>query len=312
MKKLFLLTLLALFSCIKSGFEEVNSPPSWFLEVKGSNVEVYATGSGASKEDAVQMALLNATSQIKTSISASIRTESQMMNGKFEEQMKVRALNEVERFSFSGYEITNTAFDKKSQLFYAEVKLNKLKIYNQKLIEYESKKEEIEEILRQEKNNTLSVKIENAKIVKQKSLGFKNDILILNALNGAFDFKSEFKRASYYETYYQNLISSFSFKVVEAPSEVYGIVESILKEKSRNSKGTVVNFYLNFNTSFGKIYDMFSSKTTVKLEVIIADEKFVEKTFTFRATSSVSEAEAYKASFKDFETQFKAVIEEVL
>jgi hypothetical protein len=322
MKNLFLVALLLVFSCRTAEVTEVSSPPNWFLEAKSNAVEIHATGSGGSKEDAIQMALLNAISQIKTSVSASVRTEAQMINGKLEEQMQVRALNEVERFSFSGYEITNTAFNKKNNLFYAEIKLNKLKIYNQKLTEYEAKKEEIEEIIenaKRSKNPAISIK--NAKEAKAKAQDLRKDTIILNALSSTFNLREELKTLSKYENYYQELTSKMSFSVVHFPSENFKLItEKVLREaglKVGRAGEITSSIHLDFTTSTNKVYDVFFAQTNANLTIIFTGEATQEgnrldKSFTFKGSSRRSEEEAHKASLTDFETQLKQIIQEIL
>jgi hypothetical protein len=322
MKNLFLVALLLVFSCNKSEAPEVSSPPNWFLEAKSNNIEIYATGSGGSKEDAIQMALLNAISQIKTSVSASVRTEAQMINGRIEEQMQVKALNEVERFSFNGYEITNTAFNKKNNLFYAEIKLNKLKIYNQKLTEYEAKKEEIEEIIENaKKSKNPSISIKNAKEAKSKAQDLRKDTIILNALSSTFNLREELKKISNYENHYQELISKMSFSVAHFPSENFKLItEKVLREKNLkvDRKAEIkASIHLDFTTSTNKVYDVFFAQTNTNFTIIFTHEATQEgnrldKSFTFKGSSRRSEEEAHKASLTDFETQLKQVIEEIL
>jgi hypothetical protein len=304
MKK-FLLVAIVLISCAKNGnVKEVSEIPAWFLEASVGTSQIYATGTGANKEEAVNSALSNAISQIKTSVSSSVRTESQITGNKLEESMQVRVSAEVERFSLGGYDITNIAFHKPSKVFYVQVVIDKFKIYNEKLAEYETKKSEIENLLEGAKGQNLVGQIEGAKKVFEASRGLRGDALILYALNKNFNLRSELGLISSFENHYKKLISKLSIEV-EAPAGLKTIAENIVKNQGfRLGKGEI-SIKITTESTKGKVYDLFFARTLTNFEIFASGEKLKGKVFTFRATSSIGEEEAYKNSLSDFKEQFE-------
>jgi hypothetical protein len=140
MKTLLFSSLLFLFACSgDNGAIKIEGMPSWYIAPdKTNNFDVYGTGASLSKDESTNIALTNAIGKVRTNVSSFVRNQASIVNGVIAEEMQTKITNEVEKFSLSGYENTKLEYDKKTKIFYSEVKISKTKIYNEKLAEYEN------------------------------------------------------------------------------------------------------------------------------------------------------------------------------
>jgi hypothetical protein len=314
MKYLIVLMLLIVASC-KSQFEETSGIPYWFLEADApSGIEISGTGTGLSKEDATSNALINASSKIRVIVNGIIRSETQVINGNTAEQLQVVTGNEVERLSLSGYQTTHIAFDKKTKLFYVQIKINKLKIYLEKNREYEDALLELEEMMKSAEEGNLIKKLSMAKQISQKAEALKKDVLVLSLLNSDFSINTQFIKLNKYISYNQTLINSVGIKL-EGGGEVAFAINSALSNLKLKQKGenTIIISFKKEETKFGELYGSFFAKT--KLDIEMRDKSgnlLKSQTINYGGTSVISVDEAYKNSLKSLTNDFINSLNDIL
>jgi hypothetical protein len=321
MKYYYILILVFLVNCTgNKGVIKTNEIPEWFLSPdKTTPFEVFGTGASVSKDESINIALTNAIGKIRTNVSSVVKTQATIVNNKTSEEMQTRIINEVEKFALSGYENTKLEYNPKTKFFYAEVKINKLKIYNQKLIEYENEIAEIETSLKNSNSSTVFQKLDFAKKLSRKAENLKKDAGILYALNNNFGYNQNLNKLTTFESYKANLLSSISFQVknISEESIVKAINSALTNKKLRVGSGgknlITINVLKMGETSQGKVYGLFFAKTRLAVSLKNANgETILEKTITYGATSTISEGEAYKESGKDLTVKFTELLDEIL
>jgi hypothetical protein len=322
MRYSFIFLVFAIFSCSKSKeFEATNGIPEWYLIENTNASEIYGSGSGQNKEDAVNTALISASGKVQTTISGVIRTETQIVNSNTSEQMQIFTQNEVQKLALSGYEITHVAFDNKQKIFYAEVKIEKPKLYNKKLTEFNAQTEELSTTFQQAKAGSIAEKLTFIKQFALAESTLKKEIILLYALNSNFPLKHEMAKITEYQAYKKNLLKNISFKIEGA--ETLKFEEQI--KKAVRSKGFALNtgqstgqniilikLYKEESKESGKIYDMFFSKNTVTIEMTDERRPISSKIIIFTGKSRIDSEHAYKESLNDLTTQISLFIEEIL
>lgn len=321
MKFISLFLTFVILSCAKNDASfKKNGTPEWFLEPDKTTVfEVYGVGASTSRDDAINIALTNAVGKIRTNVSSIVKTEAQIIGGKTSEEMQTRVINEVEKFALSGYENTKLEMDKKTKIYYAEVKINKVKIYTQKLTEYENKMDEIQNSFEIAKTGSLFNRLNLAKKLSLQSENLVKDASILYALNNIFPYKAELGKISKYKNCREELLTSINFKTSKMAdkNEEKAVNAALTKKKLRvNSHGRdfiTVDFIKSGETSKGKVYGLFFAKTNgiISLKNDLG-EVLKERQITYGATSTISEAEAYKESLKDLTNKFSDILDEIL
>lgn len=312
-RKFLILLLLTAFFAKAESFENA---PEWFLKPHENDVAaVYGSGASPSKDEAINIALTNALSQIRTTVSSSIRAESNVTNGQISEELQTKVTNEVEKFSLSGYETTKLEYIKKTKTFYAEVKINKIKIFHEKIAEYNALHEELSEIFKIAMEGSLIARLNSAKQLSIKAENLKKDALILYALNKTFPLEKELSKINKFQNYKNQILGQIGFKV-EGKGEVANALNSaITSQKLRTNGQNIITIeFIKGETATGKIFDnTFFSKTQITIKLKDKTGELSEvKTFNYGSTSTISEAQAYKESLKDLTFQFSQILTEII
>ena len=317
--KRYIVVLFLAVACSNGG-RESGEVPVWFYEVKPTSGSlIYGTGSSSLKEDAINNALSSALAVIKTNVRSTIQTDAQIVNGKLSESMSVQVASEVERFSLSGYEVKKLEYVRPSKTYYAEVVIDKDKIYKEKLEEYNLKLAEIKEAYSQSKGQQgIMGKLHFAKPLNEKVTWLKQEAGVLRALNSAFNYTKAIEELNFFANYRAELIKTIrvGFQAVKAGEGITSVMEASIRKKKIGINKNTSNIAIVQDvepTSYGKIYGVFFAKTNIVIEIKDDTNQFSHVArFMFGGTSAISEKEAYKESLKDLSKQFDKILEDIL
>lgn len=315
MKRYFFI-LLFVFSCASTA-QKKEEIPAWFYEVKPHNGNlIYGTGASAIKEDAVNNALSNALSVIKTNISSTFTSDSQIVNGKLSESMRAQAVSEVEKFSLSGYSVLRTDYVKQSKMYYVEVAIDKFKIYNEKLDEYNAKMESLRNNYESvEKSSTILMRLDFAKNLNRKAESLKKDASLLRALNSSFNYTQAIAELNKFESYKFRLLNEIGFVVEGGERDVNNALNTaITSKKLRTSGASKINItYKLGESTAGKVYNSYFVKSNIVIFITDATGELSKSSnITFNGNSVINPEEAQKASLQDLTKKFEGLLNDII
>lgn len=308
-----ILTLFLLFVNLFS-LKVLAQAPNWFLGESEESGFIYGTASSRSKEDAINMALLNASAKIRTEVGGVIKTQSKLVQDKAIDEVSSAIIMRLEKISISDYKIENLEYDKKQQLYYVQIKINKSKLFNERLIEYDAKKETVLSANKKLKGLNLKEKIENAKIILKETESMKREIYILYSLNNAFLFDNEYSLIKDLSNYSKATLSAIKFKIIGSDKNIVSvlkaaIVNAHLKIEQNIDRNTMlVSFTINQAVK-DTVYEKFISKTVIKLDFKDASGNLIKsELLNFNGSSGLSKDDAYMESLKDLENKFTNLV----
>jgi hypothetical protein len=311
MKKL--LILIITFINISNAF----GMPDWYLQApdNASQDVIYGNGSAPTKEEAVNVALNDALSKIRTTVGSVIKNESVSTNNKISDEISIRITNEVEKFSLSGYETSKMDYVRKEKLFYAQVKVDKLKIYREKFVEYEAEAEVISGLFKSAQNSdNLFDKLQFASKLEKKAENAKKNIYILYALRNTFPFQEELRKNNEYLALKSNILNETGFQV-EGNDQIAKALKEVISELKLKSHGknlVKISFSIPEKPITGMVYGSYYSKTMVHIEMKEADKSFFSVNLNTGGTSTINTEEAYIQSLQDLKRQFKDKISTII
>jgi hypothetical protein len=323
-KLFFTLVVFTLTSCTSSNVKDKNqtSIPDWFLQTDiSSNNIIYGSSSSPIKEDAIKNALSDAISKIKVVISSSTKSQSQLLNSITTDQIQTVTNTQIEDFSVSGYQVSNIFFDSKNKIFYVQVKIEKLKIFNEKLIYYNEEKSKLESNIKNIQNpaTPLNEKLGIASTDLDKIKNLQGEMMILYSLNSSFNIQNEmkyleklkqiiqqFNRTIKFTFTSRDFIDLNNFAQIELGKAKFRIIANSKKDNT-----TVEISFLNYNTNKDKIYGKFIINSSVLIQFKNRGNVIFAKNLNFTGSSYVDYEGAQKQSLQNFSTQFSNTLKDL-
>ena len=122
-QKLFF-TFLLLITFAESSFSKSNDLPSWFIKPRANNIDmIYGVAEGYTLEEATKTALADAAGRLMVSISSESELIKEENQNSYNEEMRQKVRQSIEKISFTGYQVSKSEqVDKK---LYVEVSIER-------------------------------------------------------------------------------------------------------------------------------------------------------------------------------------------
>ena len=195
---------------------EKKSMPLWYTNPPLSDsAQIYATGEGENKEEAIKNALNTMASMLSVSLSSSFNstaTENQGLINNYQKTISSEIQSDVKKIRISNYEIINSV-EQGFKEHLVLLKSNKSKLF-------ESLKKELEikfDIVEKRKKNMLSLNaIKQLNIYKELKTSLSdvaNTLVVMDVLKSGFDGRSYIDKTEQVSSEYEVLLSKITFSI---------------------------------------------------------------------------------------------------
>ncbi|MDA0902477.1 MAG: LPP20 family lipoprotein [Proteobacteria bacterium] len=309
--------LLIIASCAISGGSSINSLPSWYINpTQNNHSSLYGVGEGFTLAEAKNAALQNLASKLRVSISSSTSTILEEDKFSANEEFKQRINEEVEKISFSNYQVSNSA--NIGSRFYAEVEVDRANFIQEYREKLSGLNGQMSQIYRRSANKTILEKRNDlAKIVDLSIQGQ----LILDIFSGlgAIENSAKQKNLSQYNDYrqaYEEILDQIEFfvKTNNTPESISKVVTTALNKeklklataKSSQNKNQVTMDILSAIVS-DKIYGAYIAKVRLKISLISNQNKIIAgNEIEVSGSSVVSQNEAINAASRQLSEEIES------
>lgn len=277
--------------------------PKWFAKPKNNNNStLYGVGEGFSLEDATKNALVDSASRLMVSISSQselVREENQIS---FNEEMRSKVKQSIEKITFTGYEVSQS--QEANNRFYVEVSIEREGFTRQQQEQTEFIKRKINDLdAASLKANPISRRNNLVKILDLcKELELK--VQILSGLKEDIDLKAILILSAKYQNEFNKSSDKFEF-VFSAESNkdlVVNLRSALNKEKIKISKNidksnpNQVLIIANYELKEQKIYGSYMVKLEINIENLYGDKILASNKFEVSGSSTIDEKEALKSA----------------
>jgi hypothetical protein len=311
----YICTICTLFvvACGKKQPIETNKVtiPSWYLEsVKNDSLYLYGLGEGSSLQKATNVALNDAASKLRVSISSTTETSMSADRESYSSSLKQNINAIVKDVTFNNYEVVKS--EESVGSFYVKIKIDRN-------IFVEEKTAELKALIKDCENRYLELtKIPNVlerrgefKKVTEIATKIENLSLLIFSLtkDGEFDIKDVLTKIKQYKAEYDSFLTKITFVVDDgAIGDVItqGLNDAGLRvtRKLTNALNSV-SLTITNNTVNDQIYGRFFAKNNTFISVSSGGKLVGSKNITFSGGSSVSQQEAFKESLHSLDSMIK-------
>ena len=310
-QKLFL-TFLLLISFEETSFAKSNDLPSWFIKPRANNIDmIYGVAEGFTLEEATKSALADAAGRLMVSISSESELIKEENQNSYNEEMRQKVRQSIEKISFSGYQVSKSEqVDKK---FYVEVSVEKDPFVSEQKERVEFVQKKINDL---DKNSIQSNPIQRrTSLIKILDLCKELDLKarILSGAQEEIDMKAILSLIAKYQNEFEKSSSSIEFFFdASAPKDLVQILRSALnKEKLKIAKSLnksdpnqiVIN--AKYDSTHNFIYGSHITKLNVDFENSAQGKIVASNNIEVTGNSTINESESTKAGIKALEEQIQ-------
>jgi len=310
-QKLFF-TFLLLITFAESSFSKSNDLPSWFIKPRANNIDmIYGVAEGFTLEEATKTALADAAGRLMVSISSESEMIKEENQNSYNEEMRQKVRQSIEKISFTGYQVSKSEqVDKK---FYVEVSIERDPFINEQKERVEFVQKKINDL---DKNSMQSNPIQRRTSLMKildlcKELELK--ARILSGAQEEIDMKSILSLIAKYQNEFEKSSSSIEFFFdSSSPKDLVQVIRSALnKEKLKIAKTldktdpNQIVIGAKYEPSHNFIYGAHITKLNIDFESSAQGKIVASNNVEATGNSTISESESTKAAIKSLEEQIQ-------
>jgi len=304
------LSFLLLISFIPSSYAKSSDLPSWFVKPRANNIDmIYGVAEGFTLEEATKTALADAAGRLMVSISSESELLKEENQNSYNEEMRQKVRQSIEKISFAGYEVSKSEqVDKK---FYVEVSIERDPFIKEQKERVEFIQKKINDL---DKNSIQSNPIQRrTSLIKILDLCKELDlkVRILSGAQEEIDMKSILSLIAKYQNEFEKSSSSIEFFFdPSSPKDLVQILRSALnKEKLKIAKAldktdpNQIVIGAKYETTRNFIYGSHITKLNVDFENSSQGKIVASNNVEATGNSTIGESESTKAAIKSLEEQ---------
>jgi len=310
-KKIIFIVLLSFFSgCGFLAKKEANlnqQLPSWYINSPSNNtIFIYGVGSGFDLDEAKQNALNNMSSRLIVSIKSSIETKKYSSKSYYTKEVKQNIKLDTQKIKFNSVKI-----EKSSQVgdkIFVLVKVDREKLFNERLKEFKSYDREIELNLQNLEGKNILEQIIVLNKLKPKIVKNKQRAYIIYAINNDFDYSKYYKKYDNILNKINLLKSKIVFKVI-ATEDIFkdAMINLINKNGFKVGKNNNILIRLDSNIRYSKYRGWQIARVSTSIKLIANNKIYIEKTINSIGRSSSSHEEAKARAANEFKRKIEKI-----
>lgn len=310
-QKLFFI-FLSLSSFAEISFAKSSDLPSWFIKPRANNIDrIYGVAEGFTLEEATKSALADAAGRLMVSISSESELIKEENQNSYNEEMRQKVRQSIEKISFSGYEVSKSEqVDKK---FYVEVSVEKDPFIKEQKERVEFVQKKINDL---DKNSLQANPIQRrTSLIKILDLCKELDLKarILAGAQEEIDMKAILSLIAKYQNEFEKSSSSIEFFFDSStPKDLVQILRSALnKEKLKIAKSldksdpNQIVIGAKYDSTHNFIYGSHITKLNVDFENSSQSKIVASNNVEVTGNSTINESESTKAAIKALEEQIQ-------
>ncbi|MBM3589806.1 MAG: hypothetical protein FJX30_00305 [Alphaproteobacteria bacterium] len=311
-KKIIILLNIALLIIANVAIAKESGIPSWFSKPRKNNIDVlYGIGEGASLEEATKNALADIAGKLVVSISSESQLTKEENQNSFNEELRQKVRQSIEKISFSGYEVSKSEeIDKR---FYVEVSVERDPFINEQKERIEFLKRKINDL---DKNSSLANPIQRrTSLIKILDLckelelkgrilaGAQEEVDMKNILSSIANYQNEFeKSSSSIEFFFDNSTPKDLIQIIRTALNKDGL--KIAKNFDKNDANLIV-IRGNYASTSNFVYGAYITKLNVDFENFSQGKVVASNGVEVSGSSTISESEATKSAIKSMEEKIQ-------
>jgi hypothetical protein len=288
------------------------SVPKWFSNPKQNDSQnLYGTASANTLEEATKYALADLASRLIVSISSESQLTREENQQSFNEEMKQKVQQSIEKISFSNYQVTKSA--QEDQKFFVEVSVEKDPFISeqQDRVQFLQKKiSDLDNLL--PSANFLQKHITLNKIIPLvQELELKTRIIngagAEANLSGVLDmlakYQNELNKSTISAEFYFDKSSNIKLvNVVKPFLNKDGFTISMVEN---NSSQKQIKLIAKYNSSYNFLYNTHIVKVKINFENMVQNKTIASNLFEITGNSAISEEEAINSALQIFKQQIE-------
>jgi hypothetical protein len=288
------------------------SVPKWFSNPKQNDSQnLYGTASANTLEEATKYALADLASRLIVSISSESQLTREENQQSFNEEMKQKVQQSIEKISFSNYQVTKSA--QEDQKFFVEVSVEKDPFISeqQDRVQFLQKKiSDLDNLL--PSANFLQKHITLNKIIPLvQELELKTRIIngagAEANLSGVLDMLAKYqnelnKSTISAEFYFDKSSNTKLVNVVKPFLNKDGFTISMVEN---NSSQKQIKLIAKYNSSYNFLYNTHIVKVKINFENMVQNKTIASNLFEITGNSAISEEEAINSALQIFKQQIE-------
>jgi len=306
------LSFLLLISFIPSSFAKSNDLPSWFIKPRANNIDmIYGVAEGFTLEEATKTALADAAGRLMVSISSESELIKEENQNSYNEEMRQKVRQSIEKISFAGYEVSKS--EQVEKKFYVEVSVERDPFIKEQKERVEFVQKKINDL---DKNSIQSNPIQRrTSLIKILDLCKELDLKarILSGAQEEIDMKSILSLIAKYQNEFEKSSSSIEFFFdPSSPKDLVQILRSALnKEKLKIAKAldksdpNQIVIGAKYEATRNFIYGSHITKLNVDFENSSQGKIVASNNVEATGNSTIGESESTKAAIKSLEEQIQ-------
>jgi len=256
--------------------------PSWYENPpRTTSSDLYATGEGKTKKEAIDNALTLLASTLSVSISSSFNAKTVIKEGRVNSSNATyinQTQSDVKKIKITNYELLN-AVQLGFKRFAVLVKANKKELFNGLKNEIDQEFAMITQSEKNLKNKNALKKLSFYKKSIKKSKNIPNSLIVMKALNAHFNSKSYLKQLNQLQIKYDYYLDHITFSI-NAATNAKSFIQSIskgLSSKKFNLKNikNEMHFIITIKADINKAEAYGFSIARSDITFIIKDAKNV-------------------------------------
>ena len=310
-QKIFL-SFLLLISFLSSSFAKSGDLPSWFIKPRANNIDmIYGVAEGFTLEEATKTALADAAGRLMVSISSESELIKEENQNSYNEEMRQKVRQSIEKISFAGYEVSKS--EQVEKKFYVEVSVERDPFIKEQKERVEFVQKKINDL---DKNSIQSNPIQRrTSLIKILDLCKELDLKarILSGAQEEIDMKSILSLIAKYQNEFEKSSSSIEFFFdSSSPKDLVQILRSALnKEKLKIAKAldksdpNQIVIGAKYEATRNFIYGSHITKLNVDFENSSQGKIVASNNVEATGNSTIGESESTKAAIKTLEEQIQ-------
>jgi len=311
-KKIIILLNISLLIIANVAIAKETGIPSWFSKPRKNNIDVlYGIGEGSSLEEATKNALADTAGKLVVSISSESQLIKEENQNSFNEELRQKVRQSIEKISFSGYEVSKSEeIDKR---FYVEVSVERDPFINEQKERIEFLKRKIKDL---DKNSSLANPIQRrTSLIKILDLckelelkgrilaGAQEEVDMKNILSSIANYQNEFeKSSSSIEFFFDNSTPKDLIQIIRTALNKDGL--KIAKNFDKNDANLIV-IKGNYASTSNFVYGAYITKLNVDFENFSQGKVVASNGVEVSGSSTISESEATKSAIKSMEEKIQ-------
>ena len=310
-KKIIFIVLLLFFSgcgfLAKKEAKLNQQPPSWYINSPSNNsIFIYGVGSGYDLDEAKHNALNNLSARLIVSIKSSIETKKVSSGDYYNKEINQNIKIDTQKIKFNNVKVEKSV--KRGDRYFVLVKVDREKLYNNRLKEFQNYDNEIKLNLQNLNKKNILEQIILLNNLKPKILKNKQRAYILYAINNEFDYSKYYEQYNKILNKIDLLKSKIIFKIVATEDEFKDAIISLINKSGfKVGKNNNILIRLDSNIRYSKYRGWQIARVSTSIKLIADNKIYVEKTINSIGRSSSSHKEAKARAANEFKRKIEKI-----